>query len=129
LYGCVEFAYPVSISTLSWHVVWQTPDTTADLRCGQSDTMRVWMANTNPKNVEETITSITLGGTDASEFAIVGDEYGYITDPPTSFPLEAGQRMWIDVAFRPDMTKPEPARWDDRHAKLIAANSLHTDPE
>jgi len=125
--GCTEFRYPVSITTMISHVEWLTPDTAASSLCGTPDTMRIWLANTNPKDQQETITNVSFVGQDASEFSIAGNQLGYKS--LANFPLDGGQRIWIDVAFTADLTKPEPARWDDRHATLVAANNLHTDPE
>ena len=125
--GCTGFSFPLSISTFSSHVQWLTQDTAVTLTCGLPDTVRVWIANTNAKNVQETISSIDISGADASDFSIVNNQLHYAS--LTNFPLDAGERMWIDVAFHPDMTKPEPARWADRHATIVATNSLHTDPD
>ena len=125
--GCSTLSFPLSISTLSSHITWATPDTSVSTTCGTPDTFRVWLANTNPKNVQESIYSVDVAGADASEFSVVDNQFHY--SPLSNFPINAGEQVWIDVAFTPDLTKPEPARWADRHAKLVATNSLHTDPE
>jgi hypothetical protein len=114
--GCVEFDYSSSDAS-----------NTAITQCGMPDTMRVWLTNKNANNLSEVVTNTYLTGPDAADFTIVGNQFNYT--PLANFPLDAGETMWIDVAFTPDMTRPAPARWQDRLAALVAENSLHTDPE
>lgn len=60
--------------------------------------------------------TVSLVGENASEFAITDNEYGTLTE----FPINAKDSAWIEVTFRPDLTKPYPAKWADRTAFLSA---------
>lgn len=63
-------------------------------------TLRIHLANHGTvKGVQ--VNSLTLSGPDQSEFAILGNEFG-----PDQFPLAAGDSVWVDVKWHPDMTRP-----------------------
>ncbi len=125
--SCNSIPIALTLATISPRVNWTAPSAEDSLICGKPDTVRLWLVNDNLKDGQEDVEAVTLQGADVSEFSIVGNELGY--DPLVNFPMDAGQKIWVDVAFHPDMNKPEPDRWADRHAKLVATNLLHNDPE
>jgi hypothetical protein len=124
---CHEFQVPVAFNAIAPRVNWLSTDEVDSLECGMPDTVRVWLINDNLKDGQEIMRDVHIEGPDAAEFRIVANQLGY--DPMVNFPMDPGQKIWIDVAFTPDMSKPAPARWADRHATLVATNYLRNDPK
>lgn len=64
------------------------------------------------------ISSVSIEGVDSSEFTIGANERSYLT--LENFPLAAGDYFWVNISFRPDITKPGSPLYADRHAILHA---------
>ncbi|MFI5264735.1 MAG: hypothetical protein ACHQM6_09490, partial [Candidatus Kapaibacterium sp.] len=64
------------------------------------------------------IDKVLITGKDSAEFHILDDMLGRL--PLGNFDLAPGDSIWVDVVFKPDVTKPYPARYADRHADLVA---------
>ena len=121
-----DLRIPLSITGLLPRVNWDRDSATDTLLCGQPDTVRVWLQNNSATHSTEIIDSIVIAGPDASEFHIAANQFDY--PQLVDFPMYYGEKAWIDIAFVPDMTKPLPLRWADRHASIVAYNSLHSNP-
>ncbi|GEM_PF-5029482 len=123
--GCL-FHIPLAITGLLPRVNWDRDSATDTLLCGSPDTVRITLQNNSANHTEEVIDSIVIQGADATEFSFAGNQFDY--PQLVNFPLDYGETVWIDVAFTPDMSKPVPTRWNDRHAEVIAYNELHSNP-
>ncbi len=77
---------------------------------------RVFLENRQTADAYVIVVRIT--GPDASEFELGQNQAGY--DPLERFPIRANGSIWIDLLFKPDMTKPQPARSAHRFATLTA---------
>jgi hypothetical protein len=123
--GC-STRIPLSITGLAARINWDHDSSSLSLQCGDPDTIRVWLQNNSASHAQEIVELVDIEGVDKSEFTIVANQKGYTT--LTNFPLDYGEKMWIDIAFAPDMTKPLAIRWNDRQAFIVAKNALHSDP-
>ncbi len=64
------------------------------------------------------VTKVRIIGTDSSEFELGLNGQGY--QPLEKFYMQPNTSLWVDIKFKPDMTKPEPARSARRFATLRA---------
>jgi hypothetical protein len=67
------------------------------------------------------VQNVLLSGADAAEFYILQDMLNKL--PLGNFDLQPGDSIWVDVVFKPDMTKG----FRDRHADLVASGSSAKD--
>ena len=78
----------------------------------------------NRSSASVTVDSIFIIGLDAREFSILNTRLG---NKPFAFTMNPGDTIWVDVVFKPDLTKPYPLRYADRHANLVATYYSATD--
>ena len=101
-------------------VVWDrqraffVPDSTIGV---DSTVTRVYLVNNSSRLTHVTIVSII--GPTASEFSMLRNQLGYY--PLQNFDMDTGSKIWIDVVFKPDLTKPYPDRFADRIDTLEAS--------
>lgn len=91
-----------------------------------SDTLMQRVNLLNPSNGPNgntiTITRVQIEGTDAAEFTIVDNEKHYLPlDNTPPWPLDKDQKIWVDITFKPDLSKG----YRTRNAKIVAYG---TDP-
>jgi hypothetical protein len=73
-----------------------------------------------------TISNVAVIGPTAGEWSIVKNQLGY--DPLHDFSLAPGDSIWVLLVFTPDITKPMPDRYVDRHDTLIAYDNKSINP-
>jgi hypothetical protein len=64
------------------------------------------------------VEKVILTGPDAREFTIDDNQLGLT--PLEGFDMNPGDSIWVDITFNPDLTKPYPQKFADRHANLDA---------
>ncbi|HET6400395.1 MAG TPA: choice-of-anchor D domain-containing protein [Candidatus Kapabacteria bacterium] len=82
-----------------------------------------------------TVDTVKVQGPDSAEFLIIGNQDNYTPLNPMTrqfivYPQgddKFDTTQWVDVQFTPDLSKPLPDRWADRHDTLIASSqdSIH----
>jgi hypothetical protein len=70
------------------------------------------------------VDNVIITGADASEFLVLSDKLGIV--PLRNFDIQPGDSIWVAVMFKPDVTKPFPQKYADRHADLIASSISET---
>jgi hypothetical protein len=73
---------------------------------------------TNIGASQSTIESVSIVGPDASEYKIIGNDKSWPIPIPGE-PLTGGDTVRFAIQFTPDLTKPLPQRWADRHMTLV----------
>ncbi len=73
----------------------------------------------NSSSARTHVTNMFIFGADAQEYYILTTQRG---TNPGAFDMNVGDILWVDVVFKPDLTKPYPLRYADRHANLVATN-------
>ncbi|MEP7235780.1 MAG: T9SS type A sorting domain-containing protein, partial [Ignavibacteriota bacterium] len=101
--------------SVKWDRVVQyfVPDSTAGI---DSVIERVHLLNESGTTAE--VNAVKIIGQDSAEFYILNDQLGKL--PLVTFPMSDKDEIWVDIVFKPDLTKPYPARFADRSAQLIA---------
>jgi len=61
---------------------------------------------------------VYFSGPDAAEFTLSNNQLNQ--NPLEGFDMRPGDTIWVEYTFQTDITKPYPARYADRHAKLEA---------
>ena len=69
------------------------------------------------------VDSVFISGPDADEFYILENQLHPGKGTFGNFDLNAGDSLWVDVVFKPDLTKPDPLKYADRHADLVASGT------
>ncbi len=88
--------------------------------------IRVYLLNNAEKGGPDAhINTVSITGPDSLEFYILNDQLGKF--PVDNFDLAGGDTIWVDVLFKPDLTKPYPLKYADRHANLVASGSPEKD--
>jgi hypothetical protein len=70
------------------------------------------------------IDSIFLAGPNTSDWYILANQNNY-KNPFGNFTMQAGDSIWVDIVFKPNLNEPFPAKYADRHADLIARDHLN----
>ncbi len=87
---------------------------------------RVYLLNNfRPGGPAVHVDSVYINGADANEFYILDNQRFVGSGTFGNFDLKASDTLWVDVVFKPDITKPYPQRYSDRHADLVASDSIH----
>ncbi|HET9135536.1 MAG TPA: hypothetical protein VFO76_02775, partial [Candidatus Kapabacteria bacterium] len=110
-------------------VIWDVP---TDTLFADSNTTPPIVVTDRVELIQQSTTKIRVDkviitGPDAAEFMIVGNQLG-IT-PLEGFDMNPGDSIWVDISFNPDLTKPYPQKFADRHANLDAiffTDAAHT---
>jgi photosystem II stability/assembly factor-like uncharacterized protein len=76
--------------------------------------VRVFLINLTPESFS---ISVTLTGQDSSEFEIFSQQPKTLS----GFTIPANDSVWFDILFKPDLQKPYPGRYSERHAYLNAS--------
>jgi hypothetical protein len=82
-----------------------------------SEIVRIWLYNNTFDHVNGPtvhVDKVFISGADAAEFYILQDRLNQL--PMINFDLNPGDSVWVDVVFKPDLTKG----YADRHADLVA---------
>ncbi|MBS1902881.1 MAG: IgGFc-binding protein [Bacteroidetes bacterium] len=79
-------------------------------------TLRVYLVNHDASH-SVTVPSVIIGGVDASDFLITNSQHPV----SSAFSLSANDSVWYDITFKPDVTKPYPARFAMRNGSIGAA--------
>jgi hypothetical protein len=98
------------------HIVWDPDTLTYVADTTKKIIKRAFLRNASP--LPTVIDNIMIRGKDSAEFSI--DKMQYI--PPIN--IDSSVSFWVDIAFTPDMTKPDSIRFVDRHAQAIATNTF-----
>lgn len=61
--------------------------------------------------------SVDIFAADSAEFQMLNNQRGYF--PLDNFSMNGGESIWIDLQFKPDLTKPYPERYANRYARLV----------
>ena len=97
-------------------LAWNIPVQTINTECDTPKTVRSILSDSGTFQI--TVDSIGIIGPDGTEFTIVGSSG---PTPLTLHTVSSGDLgHWVDVKFTPDLSKPLPARWADRHDTLVA---------
>lgn len=97
------------------HIIW-IPDTITYIADTTKKVIqRAYIRNTT--HIPTIIDNIIIRGKDSAEFSI--DKMEFI--PPINID---SMTFWVDIAFTPDMMKPDSIRFADRHAQAIATNTF-----
>ncbi|MDP4221086.1 MAG: T9SS type A sorting domain-containing protein [Bacteroidota bacterium] len=101
---------------LKWDRIEQSfiPDSSAGI---DSIIQRVHLLNSASKKT--TVTNVFIAGATAQEFSILNNQLGKF--PLKNFNLDVADTIWIDVVFKPDLSKPYPEKFADRIDSLIAS--------
>jgi hypothetical protein len=86
---------------------------------------RIYLANKSP--ILTYVESISFMLDSSSEFSITKNIFGY--DSLKQFSLNPNDSIWVEITFKPDITKPYPYRYAPRQAFLAATyytNTNHT---
>ncbi len=96
-----------------------TIDTTSGI---DSDIVRVHLYNNATGNGSPSahVDSVVIVGPDSLEFYMLRNQLGYT--PLGNFDLKPDDSIWVDIAFKPNLNKPIPQKYADRHAQLVAIN-------
>jgi len=87
-----------------------------------SEIIRVWLLDNGGRlSPPAHINSVYFSGTDTSDFHIMGNQLGF--SPVQNFNLNPNDSVWVDVMFRPDLTKP----YSIRQADLVASGNVEKD--
>jgi hypothetical protein len=97
-------------------IVWDRKNQDYSVICDDSEIVRVWIFNTS--NTIFQVDSVYINGLNSSEWYIAGVSFGYTPIP--KFNLKPGDSVWVDVVFKPELSRPLPARYADRTALLEA---------
>ncbi|MDP4200445.1 MAG: choice-of-anchor D domain-containing protein [Bacteroidota bacterium] len=97
---------------------WDRPTQSYTVQC-DPEVVRVNLLNSAPASTGSSIsvTKVDVEGADAAEFTIVNAQKGAV--PPPSWGLQPGQTDWVDVQFKPDLSKG----YAQRNATLVAYGS------
>jgi hypothetical protein len=100
-------------------LIWNTDDQffRFDSTSGvESVVQRVILSN-NSNSAAQNV-KVIIDGENASEFFVFGDSLGFL--PLQNFDMAVNQQIWVDIQCKPDLTKPYPKKFADRHANLVA---------
>jgi hypothetical protein len=97
---------------------WDRPRQGFTVICEQYDTERVYLINPSEgaTGSDITVTGVHIIGPDASEFAIIGDQPGYMPLDNYTWPLAENDSIWVDLQFHPDLAK----LFATRHDSIVA---------
>ncbi len=94
--------------------------------CDDTNIVRVYLKNNNaPGGPAAHVDSVRFAGPDKSEFYILANQRYSGSGVFGNFDLKAGDSIWVDVVFKANLAKPIPAKYDDRHADLVASDSVN----
>ena len=74
----------------------------------------------NGSTATATIRNVFIAGSTASEFYILDNQRNGNSGPFGNFNMKVGDTIWVDVVFKPDLTKPYPERYANRIDSLVA---------
>jgi len=97
------------------------PDSTSGI---DSVIMRVYLLNNSGTMAH--VHKVFLIGATAAEFYILDDQLGKL--PLGNFDMNDADMLWVDLVFKPDLTKPYPERFADRIDSLVATFYNPADP-
>jgi hypothetical protein len=113
-------------------VIWDRPGMTIFADSNDAKPFGIGRINLLNKNTANTyIFSVVFEGQDADQFRIVGNSLNYnpLTDSVHGYNQPAGDSVWIDIEFDPDISKPYPIKYADRHTNFVAyyyTDAAHT---
>lgn len=79
-------------------VNWDVPKDSLTATCEEEVIHRRYLINSSTAQI--TVDKLTITGTDAAEFRIVGMQN------PLEIAIDTGARVWVDIAFKADLSKP-----------------------
>jgi len=102
--------------------VWDRTQQTQTVVCDDTNLVRVYLYNNSTDlkfGPTVHVDKVFINGPDAAEFYILANQLG--KQPLGNFDLAPGDSIWVDVVFKPDLSKPANVKYLDRHMDLVAS--------
>lgn len=101
-------------------LTWDRPKQGYTVDCADSETIRVNLLNPPSSTDNISVKKVAIEGPDAAEFTIVNNEPGYLPlQDHLPWQLVKGDTEWLDVQFKPDLSKG----FGQRNAYIVAVGT------